>query len=81
MVDTAEICDEPPALVSDDESVVDESESVTTEDIMDSIIPRRMPAIRIQAHMDLPAWFVVLASYMFALGLGFFSNYSSSNYK
>jgi len=77
MVDTAEISDEPPALVSDDESVVDESESVTTEDIMDSIIPRRMPAIRIQAHMDLPAWFVVLTSYMFALGLGFFSTYSS----
>jgi|LauGreDrversion2_3_1035106.scaffolds.fasta_scaffold246218_1 hypothetical protein len=81
MVDTAEIHDDVPAVVEDDESVVDESDSVTTEDIMDSIIPRRMPAIRIQAHMDLPAWFVVLASYMFALGLGFFSNYSSSSCK
>jgi hypothetical protein len=81
MVDTAEIHDDVPAVVEDDESVVDESDSVTTENVMDSIIPRRMPAIQIQAHMDLPAWFVVLTSYMFALGLGFFSNYSSSSCK
>jgi len=86
MVGTAEIDPLPhaPPSTPDDNIVhedvdesVSESESVTTEDMMESIMPRRMPAIRIQAHMDLPAWFVVLVSYAFAYGIGTFSTHCS----
>jgi hypothetical protein len=72
-IDTAPIAesvaDAPDLLVSDS----DESDSVTTEDVMESIMPRRMPAIHVQARLDLPAWFVVLVSYAFAYGLGSFT--------
>jgi hypothetical protein len=80
MVGTAEIePDNVPVTESvadnDVPDLVSESDdaSVTTEDVMESIMPRRMPAIHIQARLDLPAWFVVLVSYAFAYGLGSFS--------
>jgi len=61
--------DAPDLLVSESE----DSDSVTTEDVMESIMPRRMPAIHVQARLDLPAWFVVVVSYVFAYGLGSFA--------
>ena len=74
-IDTAPIAesvadndDAPDLLVSESDDA-----SVTTEDVMESIMPRRMPAIHVQARLDLPAWFVVLVSYAFAYGLGSFS--------
>ena len=71
-IDTAPIAesvaDEVPDIVSESDDA-----SVTTEDVMESIMPRRMPAIHVQARLDLPAWFVVLVSYAFAYGLGSFS--------
>jgi len=60
--------DEVPDLVSESDDA-----SVTTEDVLETIMPRRMPAIHVQARLDLPAWFVVLVSYAFAYGLGSFS--------
>lgn len=70
-IDTAPIAesvaDEVPDIVSESDA------SVTTEDVMETIMPRRMPAIHVQARLDLPAWFVVLVSYAFAYGLGSFS--------
>jgi hypothetical protein len=66
--------DAPDLLVSES----DESESVTTEDVFDTIMPRRMPAIHIQARMDLPAWFVVVVSYTFAYALGSFATRCAS---
>lgn len=85
MVGTAEIESDavppPSSPVDDDEDIeiesVSDSDSVTTEDVLDTIRPRNMPAVRIQALMDLPAWFIVLTSYVFALGLGWFSTSSS----
>ena len=65
-------------IYDDEDESVSESESVTTEDVMESIMPRRMPAIRVQAHMDLPAWFVVVVSYVFAYGLGSFATRCSN---
>jgi hypothetical protein len=71
-IDTAPIAesvaDEVPDIVSESDDA-----SVTTEDVMETIMPRRMPAIHVQARLDLPAWFVVLVSYAFAYGLGSFS--------
>jgi hypothetical protein len=80
MVGTAEIDTAPIAeSVADDvPDVVSENESVTTEDVMESIMPRRMPAIHIRARLDLPAWFVVLVSYAFAYGLGSFTTRCSN---
>jgi hypothetical protein len=90
MVGTAEIEPDHVPLLPDAESVddnvpdlvseSDESESVTTEDVMESIMPRRMPAIHIQARLDLPAWFVVVVSYTFAYALGSFATRCSSHY-
>ena len=83
MVGTAEIdaasvaesvADAPDLLVSES----DESESVTTEDVFDTIMPRRMPAIHVQARLDLPAWFVVVVSYTFAYALGSFATRCAS---
>lgn len=72
-IDTASVAesvaDAPDPLVSES----DDSDSVTTEDVMESIMPRRMPAIHVQARLDLPAWFVVMVSYVFAYGLGSFA--------
>jgi hypothetical protein len=82
MVGTAEIDTAPVAesVVDDNVSVSDDDDaSVTTEDVMESIMPRRMPAIHVQARLDLPAWFVVLVSYAFAYGLGSFSTRCSSH--
>ena len=62
------VADEVPDIVSESDDA-----SVTTEDVMETIMPRRMPAIHVQARLDLPAWFVVLVSYAFAYGLGSFS--------
>ena len=78
MVGTAEIDTAPIAESIADNDVPDlvsesDSDSVTTEDVMESIMPRRMPAIHVQARLDLPAWFVVLVSYAFAYGLGSFT--------
>jgi hypothetical protein len=77
-IDTASVAesvaDAPDLLVSDS----DDSESVTTEDVMETIMPRRMPAIHIQARMDLPAWFVVVVSYTFAYALGSFATRCSN---
>lgn len=79
MVGTAEIEPTPVESVADNDDVAPDLESenddtsVTTEDVIDSIMPRRMPAIHVQARLDLPAWFVVLVSYAFAYGLGSFS--------
>jgi hypothetical protein len=56
------------------EESVSDSESVTTEDVVDLITPRSLPAIEIDARLRLPAWFVVLTAYVFALGLGVFSS-------
>ena len=87
MVGTAEIEPHPPPttpekahdpIYDEEDESVSESESVTTEDVMDSIMPRRMPAIHIQARLDLPAWFVVLVSYAFAYGLGSFTTRCSN---
>jgi hypothetical protein len=88
MVGTAEIEPDHVPLLPDAESVddnvpdlvseSDESESVTTEDVMESIMPRRMPAIHIQARLDLPAWFVVVVSYTFAYALGSFATRCSN---
>jgi hypothetical protein len=64
-----------PDLVSESDDA-----SVTTEDVMESIMPRRMPAIHIQARLDLPAWFVVVVSYTFAYALGSFATRCSSHY-
>lgn len=75
MANMAEIEPEPVVptpSVNDDESVSD-SESVTTEDVYDLITPSSKPSIRARVDLDLPAWFVVLTSYVFALGLGWFS--------
>jgi hypothetical protein len=52
---------------------VSDSESVTTEDVMAMMTPKVRPSIEIDARLRLPAWFVVLTSYVFALGLGWFS--------
>jgi hypothetical protein len=82
MVGTAEIDTAPIAESVADNDVPDESvsdsESVTTEDVMESIMPRRMPAIHVQARLDLPAWFVVLVSYAFAYGIGSFTTRCSN---
>jgi hypothetical protein len=85
MVGTADIDTAPIAESVADNDVPDlvsesDDESVTTEDVMESIMPRRMPAIHVQARMDLPAWFVVLVSYVFAYGIGTFSTRCSSRY-
>jgi hypothetical protein len=72
--DAESVDDNVPDLVSES----DESESVTTEDVMESIMPRRMPAIHIQARLDLPAWFVVVVSYTFAYALGSFATRCSN---
>jgi hypothetical protein len=87
MVGTAEIEPDhvPPPMaesVADAPDIVSENDdtSVTTEDVMESIMPRRTPAIHIQARLDLPAWFVVLVSYAFAYGLGSFTTRCSPRY-
>jgi hypothetical protein len=65
--------DEPPSLVSDDD---EDMSSVTTESVLDAIMPRRFPAvsIRAQVNLDLPAWFIVLTSYIISLGLGIWTS-------
>ena len=74
---TPEKAYDPADVYDEDDESVSESESVTTEDVLNTIRPRNMPAIRVQAYLDLPAWFVVLTSYFFALGLGIFATSSS----
>ena len=49
----------------EDEEIVSDEDSVTTEDIY---IPHRKP--RVFIVMDLPPWFVAVSVYLFSLGIG-----------
>lgn len=80
MANMADIDPPPPTTPernTDDEAEVEsvsDSESVTTEDVYELLTPKNKPAVRAQVYLDLPAWFIVLTSYVFALGLGVFSS-------
>ena len=63
----------PEQEVEEEVESVSDSESVTTEDVMAMLTSKHRPSIEIDARLRLPAWFVVLTSYVFALGLGWFS--------
>lgn len=54
-----------PVCQCEEEDIVSDEDSVTTEDIY---IPHRKP--RVFIVMDLPPWFVAVSVYLFSLGIG-----------
>jgi hypothetical protein len=68
MSDDEKKCSGPECECECEDDMSSDSDTVTTEDVWNTILPEYRP--RVWITMDLPPWFVALSVYLFSLGIG-----------